>query len=158
MLDETVRRLSPGRRWKTTLAITPKRDPALPNHVRVVAQPEGSLGIRMSAVARSLSPGPVVIVGTDIPDICSIPIAKAFSRLGSHDFVFGPARDGGFWLVGMKRRPIFIDPFRDVRWSTPYALSDTLKNVSSYRIALIDTLDDIDDGAAFGRWLQRRRR
>ena len=52
-----------------------------------------------------LPPGPVVVIGSDIPGITARHIAEAFRLLGRHAFVFGPARDGGYWLVGARRRP-----------------------------------------------------
>ena len=53
-------------------------------------------------------------------------IAEAFALLGRHDLVFGPAADGGFWLVGCRHRP---PDFGEVRWSSPHALEDTLANL-----------------------------
>ena len=46
--------------------------------------------------------------------------------LGGHDLVFGPAEDGGFWLVGARRRPRLPRLFERVRWSSPFAFADTL--------------------------------
>jgi hypothetical protein len=105
-----------------------------------------------------LSHGPVVIVGSDIPDIAPAHIARAFAALGDHDFVFGPAADGGFWLVGARRRPaVPAGLFDGVRWSTPHALADTLAGLpKTARVAMIATLDDVDDGAAWQRWRARR--
>ncbi len=109
----------------------------------------------MAGIARALPPGPVIIVGSDIPGIRPTHIADGFRALGHHDAVFGPARDGGYWLVGLKRRPCFVDPFPGVRWSTRHALKDTLANLAGRRIARLDTLDDIDDGAALRRHMKR---
>ena len=80
-------------------------------------------------------------------------IARAFALLGGHDLVFGPARDGGFWLVGARRgRPLPRSLFDGVRWSTPTALADTLAGLPRYvTTALVDTLDDVDDAAALRR-------
>ncbi|WP_425283593.1 DUF2064 domain-containing protein [Methyloceanibacter stevinii] len=52
-----------------------------------------------------MPPGPVVLVGSDIPRISRAHIAEAFRLLGNADAVFGPAQDGGYWLVGFKRSP-----------------------------------------------------
>ncbi len=105
----------------------------------------------MASIARRLPPGPVIIVGCDIPDITAAHIAKAFRALGRHDAVFGPATDGGYWLVGLRRRPCFTDPFGKVRWSTPHALGDTLANLAGRSVATIETLSDVDDGADLAR-------
>ena len=94
-----------------------------------------------------LPPGPVVLVGSDIPAMAPSHIVEAFRLLGRHDLVFGPARDGGFWLVGARRtRPMPYGLFSAVRWSTSHALADTLANIPvTASMALADTLDDIDD-------------
>lgn len=154
-LAATIRTLAKDSRWRTRLAVTPARGGSWPR--LVIAQPRGDLGRRMAVVARALPPGPVVIVGSDIPDIRPAHIAAAFRALGDHDAVFGPAEDGGYWLVGLRRRPRFLDPFAGVRWSTPRALADTLANLKGRPVALLDTLDDIDDGAALRRHTKRTR-
>jgi rSAM/selenodomain-associated transferase 1 len=154
-LSSLIRRLGRDPRWTTWLAVTPSQGGPWPAGIPVIAQPKGDLGLRMAGVASMLPPGPVLIVGSDIPDIRPRHIAAGFAALGNHDAVFGPALDGGYWLVGLKRRPRFINPFDGVRWSTRHALADTLANLKGYRSTLIDTLDDIDDGAALGRLNQR---
>lgn len=152
-LERTVRRLAFDRRWETRLAVTggPYRWPA---DVARIAQPRGDLGRRMDLVMRGLGPGPVVLVGSDIPDIEPRHIAAAFRALGRHDVVFGPAEDGGYWLVGFRRRPVMPAPFDPVRWSTRHALADTIANLGTrFDYALVDTLNDVDDGADYSRWL-----
>lgn len=147
-----VARLADDRRWQTTIAITPRASLTSrlwQRHVRRVPQRVGDLGTRMQAIADQIPPGPVVIIGTDVPHIRSHHIAKAFHLLGAHDAVFGPADDGGYWLVGLKRRPRVLHPFCNVRWSSRYALSDTLLNLQGRSIALIAKLADIDDAHAF---------
>lgn len=91
---------------------------------------------------------PVCLIGADIPGITRAHIARAFAALGGHDAVFGPADDGGYWLVGAKhpaRLPHGL--FGNVRWSTEHALADTLRTLPGWRIALTDTLRDVDTGA-----------
>lgn len=105
----------------------------------------------MAQAARRLPPGPVVIIGSDIPGILPQDISLAFRRLGDHDAVFGPAADGGYWLVGLHRRPHFIDPFRAVTWSVSSTLSETLANLDGYRVAMVNELEDIDDAATLKR-------
>jgi glycosyltransferase A (GT-A) superfamily protein (DUF2064 family) len=104
-------------------------------------------------MARSMPPGPVVIIGTDIPAIRPKHVAAAFLSLGHHDAVFGPAKDGGYWLLGMKRRPVFKKIFQSVNWSTKSALEDTITNLPTHwSYQLLETLEDIDEGEAFARW------
>lgn len=151
-LQHVVRRLAHDPRWESSLAVTP--GPARwPAGVPRIAQGAGTLGQRMDRVMRSRPPGPVVIIGTDIPDIRPDHIAAAFAALGDHDAVFGPADDGGYWLVGLRRRPFVPRLDGAVRWSTKHALADTRRNFGPrVRTALLETLIDIDDAAALARW------
>jgi len=150
MLFSLARRLSTDPRWETLIAAAPDtsvRDGGIwPKNVARIRQGPGDLGERMQRVFDRLPPGPVVIVGADIPGIENRDIADAFKKLGFNDAVFGPADDGGYWLVGQKRRPRVIDMFNDVRWSGPHALEDTLGNLKGARHAMLRPLADVDDG------------
>jgi rSAM/selenodomain-associated transferase 1 len=157
-LEAVIRPLASDRRWRCWLAVTPDkaifRRRQWPRTFGLMTQGRGDLGRRMAAVTESLAPGPVVIIGTDIPAIRPHHVAAAFKALGRHDFVFGPARDGGYWLVGLKRRPAFTDIFEAVRWSTEDALADTIANLKGGQThALLETLDDIDDVEAYRRFM-----
>jgi rSAM/selenodomain-associated transferase 1 len=148
LLASTLRHLAGDGRWITYVATTPDRSRPWPRGVRRLQQGSGDLGRRMARVARGLPPGPVVIVGCDIPDMRPAHVAKAFRALGRCGAVFGPAADGGYWLVGLRRRPRFTDPFAGVRWSTPSALEDTIANLGECKVLMVDVLADVDDGAA----------
>ncbi len=117
--------------------------------VALMPQDRGDLGARMQRIVQLMPLGPVVIIGTDVPGISGTHISAAFRLLGRHDAVFGPAGDGGYWLVGMRRRPRLPAPFRGVRWSTPHALADTLANLGGYSVAQVDTLADVDNAGDF---------
>ena len=96
---------------------------------------------------------PAVLAGSDIPALEPRHIARAFALLASHDAVFGPARDGGFWLVGVRDARLFPGLFRGVRWSGPETLAQTLENLApNRRVMLLETLEDIDDKDAYDRW------
>jgi uncharacterized protein len=157
-IQSVLRRLGRDRRWRCWLAVTP--DTAAfpwPAGWRCIGQGTGDLGQRMARPARLLPPGPVVIVGTDVPDIAPHHIAAAFKALGPNDVVFGPAEDGGYWLVGFRRRPRVPQIFGGVRWSSEHALADTLANLDEGVAAtFLETLTDIDDGAAYRRWKKKR--
>ncbi|WP_073255359.1 TIGR04282 family arsenosugar biosynthesis glycosyltransferase [Shimia gijangensis] len=136
-------------RWETFLAITPDKQGLTsriwPENLPRIAQGSGNLGQRMARVFTQLPPGPALIIGADIPGIRTTHITRAFRKLGAHDAVFGPATDGGFWLVGLKRT--FAPPvtlFENVRWSTPHALNDTVRTMPDLRIAFTDVLADVD--------------
>jgi len=162
-LFEVTRQLARDDRWQCGLSVTPDRavfddgpGGPWPSTDFRMSQGPGGLGQRMGRVMEILPPGPVVIIGSDVPDIQAHHIADAFAALGRNDAVFGPAKDGGYWLVGMKRRPVFTDVFQNVRFSTRYALADTIANLSpGQRHALLETLSDIDDGKDYRRWKNR---
>ena len=126
-----------------------------PNASRV-PQGRGDLGQRMQRIFDRCGRGPLIIVGTDIPFITREIIAKAFRELRRADAVFGRAEDGGYWLVGLRRRPKRVAPFENVRWSSPHALADTLRNLRAHRIAFAETLFDIDTEADYRRYLEKR--
>jgi len=136
-------------RWQLILAVSPDREGRVsrvwPGHLPRVAQGRGDLGDRMGRLLRCLPPGPVCIVGGDIPGLDKVHVARAFGLLGGHDAVFGPAPDGGYWLVGMTRiAPPPATLFRGVRWSTSHALSDSINSLPGLRVALADMLSDVD--------------
>ena len=142
-------------RWQLILAVSPDRDGMLsciwPAHLPRMAQGPGDLGDRMGRILRSLPPGPVCIVGADIPGIQKPHIATAFKALGGHEAVFGPAPDGGYWLVGLKRvAPVPAALFGDVRWSSEHALADTLCAFDPARVAIVDILRDVDTATDLG--------
>lgn len=150
-LGVLVERLKRDRRWRTWVAITPDRPPLNLAGATALAQGEGDLGRRLSRVLGLLPPGRVVIVGTDAPQVLGFDVASAFAALNRADAVFGPAADGGYWLVGLSaklRRPAV---FEQVRWSTPDALSDTLENLSQCQVALLRELEDVDDAQSLQR-------
>jgi rSAM/selenodomain-associated transferase 1 len=157
-----LRCLGQDPRWRTLVAVTPSRaiferswDPRLSR----LDQGAGDLGRRMTRVFRALPPGPAVIVGSDIPELASGHIVAAFRALGRHDAVLGPAADGGYWLIGLKRvRAIPAGLFAGVRWSSPRALADTRNSLPGhYRVATLDALEDVDDRDSYLRWRARER-
>lgn len=150
-LMQTVQRLSSDARWHSVLALGNDRDVATAQKqlpfIEVTGQGQGDLGQRMACQFGSRPHGPVVLIGSDIPNISKADIQSAFQALGNHDAVFGPAPDGGYWLVGMKRRPHILDPFNNVRWSTQYALADTVSNLKGKRVAMLASKRDVDNRA-----------
>lgn len=155
-LDREIRTLTRDRRWTVWLFVTPDQARNHPAWRRgsVHGQGPGDLGQRMKRPFSRLPPGPVVLVGSDIPAMRPQHIARAFALLGRHDLVFGPATDGGFWLIGARRsRPLPRSLFAKVRWSTRHALADTLATIPpGYTTVLADTLDDVDDADDLRRW------
>lgn len=115
-------------------------------------QGEGDIGRRMersllAAVDRGARR--VVLVGADIPGLRAAHLREAFDRLDACDLVFGPALDGGYYLIGatapaLRRSTGYLNP--GVRWGSDRALSDTLQRVRTAGLthALIEPLADID--------------
>jgi len=141
---DTIRRLQ-SKRWETWLAVAP--DTALysrcwPAHLPRMAQGRGDLGARMALILQS-SKGPVVLIGGDIPGVRQKHIAEAFRQLGRQDMVFGPATDGGFWLVGKHGR-VPHGLFENVPWSCQTTLSVAITKANTRRIGIVSMLSDVD--------------
>ena len=133
-------------RWRLVLAVAPDRAAGAsywPEDIPRVAQGRGDLGARMARLLRR--PGQVLVIGSDIPTVDKPHIWRAFRVLGGADTVFGPAEDGGFWLVGAGgARALPPGLFCDVRWSGPHALSDSIRTLKGASVACADILRDVD--------------
>lgn len=155
-LAQLHRELGRDPRWTTWLGVTP--DPAAHSArdawmtgARRVGQGGGDLGARMTRIVGRLPPGAVVIIGSDAPQVRRPDIAAAFAALRRWGTVFGPALDGGYWLVGLAGRSRRAPPFEAVRWSTAHALADTLANLPAPPAPPLRTLEDVDDAASLRR-------
>ncbi|MDK3071632.1 TIGR04282 family arsenosugar biosynthesis glycosyltransferase [Sedimentitalea sp. JM2-8] len=143
-------------RWRVVLAVSPDRDGLVsriwPSCFARIPQGRGDLGQRMARAIRGVGVGPVCLIGTDIPGVGKPELARAFAALGRHQAVFGPARDGGFWLVGLKHpRHMPARLFHNVRWSCEHALADSRATVPDLSVALVDELQDVDTAADLER-------
>lgn len=128
------------KRFNVVVAITPDRARVrLP--VPTIPQGRGDLGQRMTRALRRYRQ--VALIGSDIPEANAADLRAAFRQLGTKDAVFGPAVDGGYWLIALgPRRP--ADLFGVCRWSTEHALSDTLRQFRHHRVGFLRTLADVD--------------
>lgn len=137
--------------WRTIVAVDGASaltgwENVFPANVERCVQGEGSLGERMARIFRTAPIGPVIIIGADAPGLRATHLRQAFSTLRSADAVFGPATDGGYWLIGLARRRAAPGLFHEVRWSTQHALNDTLKSLPvRFNIEMLETLSDIDE-------------
>jgi rSAM/selenodomain-associated transferase 1 len=105
------------------------------------------LGERMkNAFAENFELGieKVVLIGTDCPSLEGKHIIQAFEALDQSDLVLGPAKDGGYYLIGMKRRADFL--FEGITWSSELVLSQTLALAAEQGLQtiLLPVLEDID--------------
>lgn len=86
----------------------------------------------------------VVLIGSDLPDISAQIIEQGFDALNKNEVVFGPAEDGGYYLVGMTKKHFCI--FQHKIWSSDNLLEKTLDELKQKNIgfSLLKTLNDID--------------
>ncbi len=143
-----IRRLRDPR-WQIVLAVAPDQEGLTsrvwPADLPRTVQGRGDLGDRMGRMLRGMPKGPVCLIGADIPGITRGHIERGFKALGRSQMVFGPAPDGGYWLVGAQRYAALPRGlFRNVRWSTEYALADTLTSIPGCRVSMLDQLRDVD--------------
>jgi hypothetical protein len=148
-----IRRLGRDPRWRTVLAVSPDHaglaSRVWPADLARWPQGPGDLGARMARAFRAMPPGRVIIVGGDIPALDARHVAEGFRLLGRHDAVLGPAPDGGYWMIGLRRggpaAPAGL--FRGVRWSSPHALADTAASLAPLGIGFGLVLADVDTAA-----------
>jgi uncharacterized protein len=121
----------------------------LGNDVALVPQAQGDLTDRLLA---ALAPAPVVFFGADTPDLDLGHIASAVSALHSNEVVIGPADDGGYYLIGMKRAKPEL--FANMPWSTEQVMPETLGRLAMQGIepVLLETLHDCDRPEDLLRW------
>jgi len=105
------------------------------------------LGERMkNAFAENFESGmeKVLLIGTDCPSLEGKHIIQAIEALDQSDLVLGPARDGGYYLIGMSRRADFL--FEGITWSSEWVLSQTLALAAEQGLqtSLLPILEDID--------------
>lgn len=156
MIERLGRRLAHDRRWRFRLSVSPdsarRRARLWPPGAPTLPQGHGDLGVRMLRALLRCPPGPALLVGADIPALTAAHVADAFRLLGRHHIVFGPAADGGFWLVGARRPANLAGAFDAVRWSSPHALADVLANLPRrFSVGLAAQLEDVDDARALRR-------
>lgn len=140
--------MHPGTQLQVHLAGgTPAEGRAWLGEVEFHAQPHGDLGNRMqSAVDLAFSNGArrVVVMGTDCPSLDEPLLEKAFQSLNDAELVFGPAADGGYYLVGLSGPCPSI--FSDIEWGGPQVLNQSLAAAakSRFHASLLEILCDVD--------------
>jgi len=122
-------------------------------------QGTGSLGERLATtVVDHFQNGAtsVVIIGSDCPEITAEDIRAAHQALAASDVVLGPASDGGYWLIGLRRPTVGV--FDNIAWSTESVLQQTCARAAALNLTLttLRTLDDIDTHEDWLRWVGRK--
>jgi hypothetical protein len=128
----------------------------LPGGVRRVPQAGADLGARLDRVLTDLLAegyAGAAAVDADSPTLPTeyLRAACAHLRTGSSDVVVGPSEDGGYYLIGLRRPAPAL--FRDMPWSTPAVLAETLERVRRLdrRLVLLPPWFDVDRGADLAR-------
>jgi rSAM/selenodomain-associated transferase 1 len=110
------------------------------------------------AFAESFASGSkhVVIIGSDCPFVTIRDVEHAWNGLRSCDLVIGPATDGGYWLIGLRRSQPEL--FRNIAWSTEKVLAQTRARAESrgLRVRLLREQTDIDTFAEWEAFCRRR--
>lgn len=109
-------------------------------------QGDGDLGLRMGAVAqKALTAGPVLLMGTDCPELTAARIHQAATALAQRDAVLIPALDGGYCLIGLRRW--LPQLFSDMPWSTAEVAALTQQRLQNAQIrySVLPSLRDIDE-------------
>jgi hypothetical protein len=121
-------------------------------------QSEGDIGKRMAAAFQAAfeeGMNSVVLIGIDCPDLNAKLMSEAFQALNHHDLVLGPAKDGGYYLIGLNK--LIPELFRDINWSTEVVLQQT-KNIAhklNLAVAYLPTLSDIDRPEDLSVWTDK---
>jgi rSAM/selenodomain-associated transferase 2/rSAM/selenodomain-associated transferase 1 len=129
----------------------------LGDDARFVPQRAGDLGDRMAgAFEESFRTGSTatVIIGSDCPSLTPDVIIEAFARLTEAPVVLGPARDGGYYLIGLSRP--MPELFRGIPWGTDRVLADSLAVLRRLgcKAALLNPLADVDRPEDLPAWRQ----
>ena len=97
----------------------------------------------------------IIIIGTDLPDLCHLDLLNAIIKIKRNDLILGPSNDGGYWLIAFSERLLARNlylPFIDIQWGKENVLAKTIKNFSSMTLKYdylqkkidIDTIKDIE--------------
>lgn len=88
----------------------------------------------------------VIAIGVDEPTLTRETIDDAFGVLDACEWVVGPARDGGYYLIGSRGATFNADVFRDIEWGTESVLSATLARIRQWKhtVAMLPERSDVD--------------
>jgi hypothetical protein len=121
----------------------------IPAGVRLLPQREGHLGVRLAAATEAVltrRPGPLIVIGADAPTLTPEVVARAAGSLDGHDVVFGPAVDGGYYLVGVRRPHPELFAIDPSLWSGPQVLAASVAAATraGLTVELLPPLRDLD--------------
>ena len=133
--------------------------------VTYARQGPGDIGRRMMQAFRDAAGRgntSIVLIGTDIPDITTALLDRAFERLFENPIVLGPAVDGGYYLIGLSRKMLAPTPpglFSDIAWGTATVLQETCRRLKEQGLnySLLETLEDVDRPEDLPVWERYRK-
>lgn len=133
----------------TTGVETWKFENWLGSGLEFVAQVEGGLTERLMAFVER---APVIFFGADTPDLSAEIVGAAIVGLDTHEVVIGPAEDGGYYLIGMRKA--LPELLTEMPWSTDEVLPETLRRLAKFGIEplFLETLADCDRPEDLERW------
>ncbi|WP_164923209.1 MULTISPECIES: TIGR04282 family arsenosugar biosynthesis glycosyltransferase [Prochlorococcus] len=122
------------------------------------SQGSGNLGLKMKrqlvlaqrkSTSKSQSSRDTILIGTDVPSLCTSDIDSALNSLKNNDLVIGPANDGGYWLIGFSKNilsPVISWPFSGIKWGTTSVFKETLRKAKEEGVnyKLLNRKDDLD--------------
>lgn len=117
----------------------------VPAYFKHHVQKGEDLGARMlQAFQEAFSVGysEAVLIGSDLYDLTSDDLREAFGQLNRHEVVLGPAGDGGYYLIGMKKAIPGL--FQGKQWGTQTVLKETLQNLKEVDTFLLPVRNDVD--------------
>jgi rSAM/selenodomain-associated transferase 1 len=140
-LEDTLDAVVRAKAHRRVLVLDGAPGPWLPHGIDVIRQRGDGLDERLANAFSDVT-GPAVLIGMDTPQVTPELLDETTERLATCDAVFGPADDGGFWLLGL-RRP---DPrlLRGVPMSRHDTGARQLRRLDGLRIATLPTLTDVD--------------
>lgn len=149
--------------WASTVHYTPESSgPFFKTWLKTATafqlQVEGDLGTRMQAAVEHAflqRPSAVCLLGGDCPYICAAHLEEALDALSTHDLVVGPALDGGYYTLLLKRS--IPELFQTINWGTETVLKETLAIAKRLKLTVhqLQALEDVDDLESYQRASKR---
>jgi len=153
LADDLLTNLEPGKNFKILVMFWPpdgqeEIEQWLGKKFEFMAQTGGGLGKKISGAffeAFNKNYQNVILIGSDLPYLKNGDLLGAFNDLETTDLLLGPASDGGYYLIGLKKTcpPLF----EDINWSTRQVLSQTLSRAKKAGLSfkLLPEKRDIDN-------------
>ncbi len=125
-------------------------------------QGEGTLGLRMRRqilrVQKRYGNRTTILIGADLPTLCERDLIHALDALKNHEFVLGPAKDGGYWLIALSGgllSPVISWPFTGIPWGGNQVLTETLlrAKIAGVNHYLLEQKNDLDQLSDLSPWI-----